>query len=68
MHSNYNLLTLSDSRLLNSNGQTIYYKERIEGRNMKITDTIKYVGVNDHQEICLRDSMQCQTEWHIIPM
>ena len=49
MHSNYNLLTLSDSRLLNSNGQTIYYKERIEGRNMKITDTIKYVGVNDHQ-------------------
>lgn len=33
MHSNYNLLTLSDSRLLNSNGQTIYYKERIEGRN-----------------------------------
>ena len=25
MHSNYNLLTLSDSRLLNSNGQTIYY-------------------------------------------
>jgi flavorubredoxin len=27
----------------------IYYKERIEGRNMKITDTIKYVGVNDHQ-------------------
>ena len=67
MHSNYNLLTLSDSRLLNSNGQTIYYKERIEGRNMKITDTIKYVGVNDHQ-VCLRDSMQCQTEWHIIPM
>ena len=49
MHSNYNLLTLSDSRLLNSNGQMIYYKERIEGRNMKITDTIKYVGVNDHQ-------------------
>ena len=49
MHSNYNLLMLSDSRLLNSNGQTIYYKERIEGRNMKITDTIKYVGVNDHQ-------------------
>ena len=49
MHSNYNLLTLSDSRLLNSNGQTTYYKERIEGRNMKITDTIKYVGVNDHQ-------------------
>ena len=49
MHSNYNLLTLSDSRLLNSNGQTIYYKERIEGRNMKITDAIKYVGVNDHQ-------------------
>ena len=40
---------LSDSRLLNSNGQMIYYKERIEGRNMKITDTIKYVGVNDHQ-------------------
>lgn len=49
MHSNYNLLTMSDSRLLNSNGQTIYYKERIEGRNMNITDTIKYVGVNDHQ-------------------
>lgn len=49
MHSNDNLLTLSDSRLLKSNGQTIYYKERIEGRNMKITDTIKYVGVNDHQ-------------------
>ena len=49
MHSNYNLLMLSDSRLLNSNGQMIYYKERIEGRNMKITDTIKYVGVNDHQ-------------------
>mgnify|MGYP002619858692 CR=1 FL=1 len=49
MHSNYNLLTLSDSRLLSSDGQTIYYKERIEGRNMKITDTIKYVGVNDHQ-------------------
>ena len=68
MHSNYNLLTLSDSRLLNSNGQTIYYKERIEGRNMKITDTIKYVGVNDHQVDLLRDSMQCQTEWHIIPM
>lgn len=68
MHSNYNLLTLSDSRLLNSNGQTIYYKERIEGRNMKITDTIKYVGVNDHQVDLFEDSMQCQTEWHIIPM
>lgn len=68
MHSNYNLLTLSDSRLLNSNGQTIYYKERIEGRNMNITDTIKYVGVNDHQVDLFEDSMQCQTEWHIIPM
>ena len=38
MHSNYNLLTLSDSRLLNSNGQMIYYKERIEGRNIKNKD------------------------------
>lgn len=29
MHSNYNLLTLSDSRLLNSNGQTIYIKKEL---------------------------------------
>ncbi len=35
---------------------------------MKITDTIKYVGVNDHQVDLFEGSMRCQMEWHITPM
>ena len=37
-------------------------------RNMKITDTIRYAGVNDHQVDLLKDSTKFQTECLTIPM
>ena len=35
---------------------------------MKITDTIRYAGVNDHQIDLSKVSTKYRTVWHIIPM
>ena len=35
---------------------------------MKISDSIKYVGVNDHEIDLFEDSLKFLWEWHITPM